>query len=52
MEKEKKEGEWELTKEQVVEVKDKLSRNINFEVETKQLLCRKADIICRCYRKT
>lgn len=42
---------WQLTNENVVELRNEISSNINFVINSKLLLERKADIICKCYRK-
>lgn len=42
---------WQLTNEHVVELRNAISNSINFEVNSKLLLERKADIICKCYKK-
>ena len=45
-------GLWQLDKAQAIELKNKISSTINFTVQHKMLLNRKADIICKCYKKT
>lgn len=48
---EEEKGMWQLTNENVVELRNEISSNINFVINSKLLLERKADIICKCYRK-
>ena len=40
-----------MTNENVVELRNAISQGINFNTNSKQLLQRKADIICKCYKK-
>jgi hypothetical protein len=42
---------WQLSNQHVIDLKNTISASINFEVQTKLLLERKADIICKCFRK-
>ena len=45
------EGLWQVNKDQIAELKTTMSQSLNFKVQSKQLLKRKADLICKCYRK-
>ena len=40
-----------MTNENVVELKNAISQGLNFTTNSKLLLERKADIICKCYKK-
>jgi len=45
------EGLWALTNEHTTELLSQISGSINFATQSKALLERKADIICKCYKK-
>lgn len=44
-------GQWQMTNEQVVTLKNTISQSINFASNSINILRRKADIICKCFRK-
>ena len=50
IEEDKEKGLWTLNKEKLIELKDVISENINFNIETQLLVC-KAELICNIYKK-
>ena len=48
---EEEEGLWKMSPEQTAQLKDKISQSIDFVAQPSSLLKRKADIICKCFRK-
>ena len=42
---------WQLTNQHATDIKNTISSSINFSNQSKLLLQRKADIICKCFRK-
>lgn len=45
------EAMWQLSNEHINELRNKMSESINFQLNSKLLLERKADIICKCCNK-
>lgn len=45
------EGLWKPTNDQIVIIKDTVSKSINFETNSIALLRRKAEVICKCFKK-
>jgi hypothetical protein len=45
------EGQWKLENAQVSQLKDTISGSIDFKTNSVPMLRRKADIICKCFRK-
>lgn len=50
-ERSEEEGMWALTKEQTEVLKTQISGSLDFASQSTSLLRRKADIICKCYKK-
>jgi len=48
---EEEDGLWKMDNGQINALKDQISASINFNCQSKSLLNRKADIICKCFRK-
>jgi len=42
---------WQLTNENVVELRNAMMGSINYLVNSKKLLEKKAEIICKCFKR-